>query len=147
SSSPIPGLPPAPQQSSSTLPPLYSSVPNDTMSMTYAMPPMYDVTPQTPQFQPLAPSLSAYDTPPSIAPMYDQLPNEPPASPAVRPVLCQVKVDYDFLPQGSNQVEVREGEVIGVLQRTDDDGNPEWLLIKRASGQVGYVPAAYCRPT
>ncbi|EFO98673.1 hypothetical protein CRE_09842 [Caenorhabditis remanei] len=141
------GLPPAPQQSSSALPPLYSSVPNDTMSMTYAMPPMYDVTPQTPQFQPQAPSLSAYDTPPSIAPMYDQLPNEPPVSPAVRPVLCQVKVDYDFLPQGSNQVEVREGEVIGVLQRTDDDGNPEWLLIKRASGQVGYVPAAYCRPT
>lgn len=60
--------------------------------------------------------------------------------------LCQVKVDYDFLPQGSNQVEVKEGEVIGVLQRTDDDGNPEWLLIKRDSGKVGYVPAAYCRP-
>ncbi|PIC32246.1 hypothetical protein B9Z55_012648 [Caenorhabditis nigoni] len=140
----------------STLPPMYSAVPNDTMSMNYAVPPMYDVTPQTPlQPQPIAPKpappqQSTYDVPPSVVPpMYDQLPSETltPSSPAIRPVLCQVKVDYDFLPQGSNQVEVREGEIIGVLQRTDDDGNPEWLLIKRASGQVGYVPAAYCRPT
>ncbi|ULT93631.1 hypothetical protein L3Y34_003255 [Caenorhabditis briggsae] len=143
----------------STLPPMYSAVPNDTMSMSYAVPPMYDVTPQTPLQpqpiapKPIAPQQSTYDVPPSVVPpMYDQLPSETltPSSPAIRPVklqLCQVKVDYDFLPQGSNQVEVREGEIIGVLQRTDDDGNPEWLLIKRASGQVGYVPAAYCRPT
>ncbi|CBK19494.1 SH3 domain-containing protein [Caenorhabditis elegans] len=135
-----------PSQANQSLP-MYSAVPNDTMSMNYAMPPMYDTTPQSPrvqlqqQHQP-----AAYDTPPTIAPIYDQLPNESPASTAIRPVLCQVKVDYDFLPQGSNQVEVKEGEVIGVLQRTDDDGNPEWLLIKRDSGKVGYVPAAYCRP-
>uniref|UniRef100_A0A1I7U2L5 SH3 domain-containing protein n=2 Tax=Caenorhabditis tropicalis TaxID=1561998 RepID=A0A1I7U2L5_9PELO len=148
------GLPP--RNAAQQMPPMYSAVPNDSMSMTYAMPPMYDTTPMTPQaIQPTqvapapapAPAPSMYDSPPSIAPMYDQAPAEPPTSPAIRPVLCQVKVDYDFLPQGSNQVEVREGEVIGVLQRTDDDGNPEWLLIKRSSGQVGYVPAAYCRPT
>ncbi|CAL2039264.1 unnamed protein product [Caenorhabditis brenneri] len=138
------GLPPRTTQQQSSMPPMYSAVPNDTMSMTYAQPPMYDTTPITPQQAALP---ATYDSPPSIAPMYDQAPVEPTVSPAIRPVLCQVKVDYDFLPQGSNQVEVREGEVIGVLQRTDDDGNPEWLLIKRASGQVGYVPAAYCRPT
>ena len=55
-------------------------------------------------------------------------------------------MDYEFVPQGSNQVAVNEGEKVGVLQRTDDDGNPEWLLVKRSNGQVGYVPAAYCRP-
>ncbi|CAI2352401.1 unnamed protein product [Caenorhabditis sp. 36 PRJEB53466] len=126
-----------PNESSNQQLPFYSSVPGDT----FAISPMYDATPQLSQPR----QNSVYDSPPAMSSIYDQAPTGPMSS--MRPVLCKVKVDYDFLPQGSNQVAVNEGELIGVLQRTDDDGNPEWLLIKRASGQVGYVPAAYCRPT
>ncbi|CAB3409659.1 unnamed protein product [Caenorhabditis bovis] len=134
--------------------PLYSAVPNEPTN--YSVPPMYDLTPQPLTPTPIAPKPAAanlYDAPPCFASQYDQPPIEastssvqPSTSSVIRPILCEVRADYDFVPQGSNQVEIKEGEVAGVLQRTDDDGNPEWLLIKKSNGQVGYVPAAYCHP-
>ncbi|CAD6195626.1 unnamed protein product [Caenorhabditis auriculariae] len=156
--------PPPMRQTFNALPPMasYDAVPGNG-SMLYAMPPMYDVTPSLNTSTNMSnnsfgkdsrvyPSL--YDIPPASMGQYAQPPlsqyDAPPLEPttpakALRPVLGEVRVDYDFVPQGTNQMAVKEGEILGVVQRTDDDGNPEWLLLQRPDAKCGYVPSAYCR--
>ncbi|KAF4833205.1 Peroxisomal membrane protein PAS20 [Colletotrichum tropicale] len=59
------------------------------------------------------------------------------------------RVMYDFTPQAGNAVkdvdmEVRKGELIAVLSKSDPMGNPsEWWRCRARDGRMGYLPSTY----
>lgn len=59
------------------------------------------------------------------------------------------RVMYDFTPQAGNAVkdvdmEVRKGELIAVLSKSDPMGNPsEWWRCRARNGRMGYLPSTY----
>lgn len=59
------------------------------------------------------------------------------------------RVLYDFTPQAGNAVqgvdmEVRKGDLVAVLSKSDPIGNPsEWWRCRARNGQMGYLPATY----
>ncbi|TDZ20402.1 Peroxisomal membrane protein PAS20 [Colletotrichum orbiculare MAFF 240422] len=60
---------------------------------------------------------------------------------------CQVL--YDFTPQAGNAVkdvdmEVRKGDLVAVLSKSDPLGNPsEWWKCRARDGRMGYLPSTY----
>lgn len=56
---------------------------------------------------------------------------------------------YDFTPQAGNAVkgvdiEVRKGDLVAVLSKSDPFGNPsEWWRCRARNGQMGYLPSTY----
>ncbi|OLN84403.1 Peroxisomal membrane protein PAS20 [Colletotrichum chlorophyti] len=56
---------------------------------------------------------------------------------------------YDFTPQAGNAVkdvdmEVRKGDLVAVLSKTDPLGNPsEWWRCRARDGRMGYLPSTY----
>ncbi|CRK15007.1 hypothetical protein BN1723_002169 [Verticillium longisporum] len=73
---------------------------------------------------------------------------------AVQQQLDPSKLDYcralyDFTPQPGNAVqgvdmEVRRGELVAVLSKSDPIGNPsEWWRCRARDGRTGYLPATY----
>jgi hypothetical protein len=44
-----------------------------------------------------------------------------------------------------NMLTVKNGQIVLVLQQHDDQGNPEWWLVKDRSGGKGYVPGNYLK--
>ncbi|KAF5114796.1 hypothetical protein DV454_002742 [Geotrichum candidum] len=50
------------------------------------------------------------------------------------------KVLYDFEAQGDDEVSVKEGETIYVI---NDEESPEWWMVKTASGKQGVIPSTY----
>ncbi|KAI1867647.1 hypothetical protein JX265_007449 [Neoarthrinium moseri] len=65
-------------------------------------------------------------------------PPPPPAAPPAKPSKPQAKVLYDFAGQKENELTVKAGDIIEIVQRE----NNGWWLAKNASGQA-WVPAAY----
>lgn len=59
------------------------------------------------------------------------------------------RVLYDFVPQAGNSVqgvdmEVRKGDLVAVLSKSDPIGNPsEWWRCRARNGQLGYLPSTY----
>lgn len=59
------------------------------------------------------------------------------------------RVLYDFVPQAGNAVqgvdmEVRKGDLVAVLSKTDPNGQPsEWWRCRARNGQLGYLPSTY----
>ncbi|CAJ0928655.1 unnamed protein product, partial [Mesorhabditis belari] len=128
---------------------------------TYAQPPAYDQPPGWVSFydEPPAESLSfgtnpfassstvAYDTPPATE--FQQISARsapaPPQSLGLNKAHTLVVAEYDFTPVGDNQLLIREGERLQLVQRHDDDGNSEWVLVRRPNGEHGYVPSTYIK--
>ncbi|KAH7725439.1 Protein Y37A1B.17 d [Aphelenchoides avenae] len=56
--------------------------------------------------------------------------------------------EYDFSPdaEDSNQLAIRETDVVSVKQKWDDSKNPEWWLVENQQGKIGYVPASFLKP-
>lgn len=56
---------------------------------------------------------------------------------------------YDFTPQAGNAVkdvdmEVRKGDLVAVLSKSDPIGNPsEWWRCRARDGRMGYLPSTY----
>jgi hypothetical protein len=50
------------------------------------------------------------------------------------------KVLYDFEAQGDDEVSVKEGETIYII---NDEESPEWWMVKTASGKQGVIPSTY----
>ncbi|EEY17646.1 peroxisomal membrane protein PAS20 [Verticillium alfalfae VaMs.102] len=82
------------------------------------------------------------------------LPSACPGEQAVQQQLDPSKLDYcralyDFTPQPGNAVqgvdmEVRRGELVAVLSKSDPIGNPsEWWRCRARDGRTGYLPATY----
>ncbi|KAL2755049.1 hypothetical protein ACRALDRAFT_1077178 [Sodiomyces alcalophilus JCM 7366] len=59
------------------------------------------------------------------------------------------RVLYDFTPQAGNAVrdvdmEVRKGDLVAVLSKSDPIGNPsEWWRCRARDGRMGYLPSTY----
>ncbi|KAL0935369.1 peroxisomal membrane protein [Colletotrichum truncatum] len=59
------------------------------------------------------------------------------------------RVLYDFTPQAGNAVkdvdmEVRKGDLVAVLSKSDPMGNPsEWWRCRARDGRMGYLPSTY----
>ncbi|KAK1755271.1 myosin-1 [Echria macrotheca] len=64
-------------------------------------------------------------------------PPPPPAAPA-RPPKIMAKVLYDFAGQRENELSIRAGDIIEIVQKEDNG----WWLAKTGGGQA-WVPAAY----
>ncbi|KAK4229718.1 putative myosin-5 [Podospora fimiseda] len=64
-------------------------------------------------------------------------PPPPPAAPPVKPKI-QAKVLYDFAASKENELSIKKGEIIEIVQKE----NNGWWLAKTADGQA-WVPAAY----
>ncbi|CAI4227433.1 unnamed protein product [Auanema sp. JU1783] len=163
SESPQPIIPSRPQPSAlNTLNP-FSNVP----AISPQIQPSYDIVPNMSQYQ--AP---LYSIPPSnelnlsavqqqhtmSAALYDSTPgpgvlgqyDAPPAESfgvldgRNKAEIAKVKVNYEFNPTGPNQLAVRAGEILSLIQLQDDDGNHEWVWVRRDETSNGYIPAAYC---
>ncbi|KAF7532329.1 hypothetical protein G7054_g8084 [Neopestalotiopsis clavispora] len=65
-------------------------------------------------------------------------PPPPPAAPPAKASKPQAKVLYDFAGQRENELTVRAGDIVEIVQRE----NNGWWLAKNAQGQA-WVPAAY----
>ncbi|XP_015929681.1 rho guanine nucleotide exchange factor 38 isoform X2 [Parasteatoda tepidariorum] len=50
---------------------------------------------------------------------------------------------YDFLPNGANQLPLKQGQVVLVLHKCDLNRNSQWWFVEDRHAQKGYVPAAY----
>ncbi|KAF5093709.1 hypothetical protein D0Z00_003917 [Geotrichum galactomycetum] len=50
------------------------------------------------------------------------------------------KVLYDFEAQGDDEVSVKEGETIYII---NDEESPEWWMVKTGSGKQGVIPSTY----
>ncbi|VDD93897.1 unnamed protein product [Enterobius vermicularis] len=53
------------------------------------------------------------------------------------------KAEFDYSGSLDCQVSLSAGETVYVLKKFDDANNEEWWLVRKKSGTVGYVPAAY----
>lgn len=49
---------------------------------------------------------------------------------------------YSFTARNENETSLVEGEIVVVLQKHDQEGNPEWWLVE-GDDMRGYVPANY----
>ncbi|KAK4937432.1 hypothetical protein LTR28_009839 [Elasticomyces elasticus] len=62
------------------------------------------------------------------------------------------RVLYDFTPEANNAVqgvdlEVRKGDLVAVLGKSDPLGNPsEWWRCRARDGRMGYLPSPYLEP-
>ncbi|KAI9171867.1 Myosin-1 [Paramyrothecium foliicola] len=65
-------------------------------------------------------------------------PPPPPAAPAAKPKVM-AKVLYDFAGQRENELSIKEGDMLEIVQKE----NNGWWLAKNAQGQSSWVPAAY----
>lgn len=52
---------------------------------------------------------------------------------------------YSFEARNSNELSLFEGQVVTVLNKHDQENNPEWWFVD-ADGVKGYAPANYLRP-
>lgn len=50
---------------------------------------------------------------------------------------------YDFDPQGADELAVAEGERLTVVLSGDADEDPDWVKVRKESGEEGVVPSSY----
>lgn len=60
-------------------------------------------------------------------------------APSTQQPLPRVKALYDFVPQGSNELEMKKGDVVRVLR---NDFSPDWWR-GELHGKVGDFPVTY----
>ncbi|KAI0065728.1 hypothetical protein BV25DRAFT_1913175 [Artomyces pyxidatus] len=59
--------------------------------------------------------------------------------------LAVLKASYDYLPQSEDEIEIKEDQILLLIEKTDDD----WWKVKakgEADGPTGLVPSAYVEP-
>ena len=66
---------------------------------------------------------------------------------AVSFLLLLYKLLYRYEGRTDIELSVSAGELVSVVQRHDETGNPEWWLVQLGgSGRSGYLPANYLTP-
>ena len=52
--------------------------------------------------------------------------------------------EYAFAARNTNEISLFEHQVVTVLHKHDQEGNPEWWYVD-ADGTYGYAPATYLK--
>ncbi|CAD5218741.1 unnamed protein product [Bursaphelenchus okinawaensis] len=137
----------------------FSPTPNSSLSPKYQIP-QRSTHNRTPLPNPV-PLISPRKDNNTGNPLYDVVPNLPPAPHRIAPAppakkrptdlgLDNKKVfvcEFDFSPvsDDSNQLKIRENDKVVLLRDSDEVGNNEWYLVQKPNGPKGYVPGVYLR--